>query len=513
MNGADIVCDALLAQGVDTWFANPGTSEMHLVGALDRRPEIRCVLGLAEGVVTGAADGYARMAGKPAATLLHCGPGLANGLANLHNARRAGTPIVNIVGDHATYHLRYDAPLTSDIESLARPMSAWVGRTTDIAEVASDIGAATRAATSTPGVATLIMPANIAWTEATASAPESPAPQPATFDPAAIERAAAALSQTERAVLLMSGKALTETGLAIAAGICAMTGARMLAGVANGRVERGAGRFPIDALPYLVDAAMPALAGTEVLITIGAPDPVAFFAYPGKPSLLTPEGCEIIGLAGLGDDIVAALVALADRLGAAPAEPSPPLPLPPMPEPGPLTDTALSAIIARALPVDAIVCDESITSLRQFWNMSKGAPRHDYLQLTGGAIGAGIPLAVGAAVACPGRPVFCLQADGSAMYTCQGLWTQAREQLDVVTIILANRRYAVLHMEMRNVGVDKPGPNAQRMLDLDQPAIDWVSLAQGMGVPAARADTVEAFAALLDQAKAQRGPFLIEAVI
>ncbi|WP_185983779.1 acetolactate synthase large subunit [Aureimonas mangrovi] len=515
MNGADSLCDTLLANGVDVCFANPGTSEMHFVAALDRKPQMRCVLGLFEGGVTGAADGYARMADRPAATLLHCGPGLANGLANLHNARRARTPMINVVGDHATYHLVHDAPLTSDIESLARPMSQWVGRAERAQDVAPHAAEAYEAAMATPGVSTLILPADAAWGDV---APET---QPVVAGPivkhavnsAAINAAAAALRSGRRTRLLLGGLALRADALEIAGRIAAATGARLLAPMSNGRIERGAGRVPLERVPYPIDISLVALADIECLVTVGASVPVAFFAYPGKPGRLIPDGAEVVEMGAPGDDLLAALEALADELGA-----TGPAILAKAPEAQNVTDGALTVenlniLLAGAIPENAIVCDESVSSGRQFFAMSQGAPRHDYLQLTGGAIGIGIPLAAGAAVACPDRKVLLLQADGSGMYTCQALWTHARENLDVVTVIFSNRAYAILQGEMRNVGVNHFGENARRMLDIDRPALDWVSLSRGMGVEAGRAETVSAFRKLLTEALSRRGPFLIEAVL
>ena len=179
MNGAESLVRTLVAGGVDVCFSNPGTSEMHFVAALDRVEGMRCVLGLFEGVVTGAADGYFRMKGTPASTLLHLGPGLANGLANLHNAKKANSGIVNIVGQHATHHIGYNAPLTSDIEGLARPMSAWVRTSPDAKSVSADGAAAIAAARSAPPqIATLILPADTAWNEADGIA-AGPGGQPA----------------------------------------------------------------------------------------------------------------------------------------------------------------------------------------------------------------------------------------------------------------------------------------------------------------------------------------------
>ncbi|MBZ4689230.1 MAG: thiamine pyrophosphate enzyme domain protein TPP-binding protein [Cereibacter sp.] len=514
MNGADILCETLLANGIDTCFANPGTSEMHFVAALDRQPRMRCVLGLFEGVVTGAADGYARMADKPAVTLLHLGPGLANGLANLHNARRARVPMVNVVGDHATYHLVHDAPLTSDIEGLAWPMSHWVGR----AETADTVGPrceeAILAARSGAGnIATLILPADAAWTEATMPPPVIVSPPAlAAPDAAQVRRAAEALRNSKSTTILVTGAALRAAQTELLDRIAQKTGARLMAQQANGRMQRGAGRVALDRVPYVIDQALECFAATEQLILIGAKAPVGFFAYPGKPGSMLPETCAVLELAAPDDDLAAAITALAEEVGTAPAPRLTTRLSPDLPG-GALTPDAIALALARAMPENAIVCDESITSGRDFFRMTHGAAPHDFLQLTGGAIGDGIPMGTGAAVACPDRKVIGLQADGSGMYTVQGLWTQARERLDVLTIVFANRRYQILHGELLNVGAGPAGENARRMLDLDDPALDWVQMAGAMGLEAARADTVERFDDLLRQALARKGPFLIEAVI
>lgn len=518
MNGADSLCDTLLANDVDVCFANPGTSEMHFVAALDRKPRMRCVLGLFEGVVTGAADGYARMADRPAATLLHLGPGLGNGLANLHNAKRANTPMVNIVGDHATYHAQYDAPLTSDIEGLAAPMSNWVRRTATGAEVARDAAEAVRVARGRPGrIATLILPADAAWTELsadTAPAQAGPLPEPGRIEADAVRAAARAIRSGEPVMLMLGGMALRARALDAAGRIARATGVRLSAEVSNSRIERGATRVPIERLPYPVDMAVAALKDVRYLIRVGARTPVAFFAYPGKPSLLLPPGAADIELADASQDPTHALEWLADELGIAPDAPKlAPPPVPEAPVSGRLDGDAVSAVLARMLPEHAIVCDESITQGRLFPKLSLAAPPHDYLQLTGGAIGIGLPLATGAAIACPQRKVITLQADGSGMYTLQAIWTQAREGLDCLTIILANRSYATLHGEMKNVGVADPGRNARRMLELDEPALDWVQLARGMGAQAERADTIEGFTKALARGLAARGPYVIEALI
>ncbi len=514
MNGADRLCDTLLVNGIDVCFANPGTSEMHFVAALDRKPAMRCVLGLFEGVATGAADGYGRMAGKPAATLLHTGPGLANGLANLHNARRARTPIVNIVGDHASYHLAFDAPLTSDVDGLARSMSHVVRRIHGAEDVGPGAEAVIRAARETPGIATLILPADSAWGPV-ADAPVAPVTiaAPALIEEAVIAEIAAAIGAAGgKAGILLAGTAAQGEALAAAGRIAEKTGARLFAEVLNGRSARGGDRTPLERIPYPIDQARAALADLSLFILVGAREPVAFFGYPGKPSRLLPDACRIATLAGVGENMTDALERVADRLGARTALAAPAWAPSALPT-GKLTEDAVSVITAAFLPEEAIVCDEGLTSGRRFYALSEGGPRHDYMMCTGGAIGIGIPLSVGAAIACPDRKVVTLQADGSGMYTLQGLWTAAREQLDIVVIVFANRAYAILRAEMRNVGIDQFGHNAERMLRLDGPALDWVQLAGGMGVEAARAETAERFAELFRAALGRKGPFLIEAVI
>ncbi|TPN76849.1 acetolactate synthase large subunit [Mesorhizobium sp. CU2] len=517
MNGADVLCDVLLANDVNVCFANPGTSEMHFVAALDRKPEMRCVLGLAEGVVTGAADGYARMTDRPAATLLHTGPGLANGLANMHNARRARVPMINIVGDHASYHLALDAPLTSDIEGLAAPMSNWVRRIAGPADIAPAAQEAIRASLTPPSVTTLILPADAAWGEASPvrlAKVDLPAPPAVNMD-AVREIAEAVRGASGRVGMIVRGQAARADALEIAGQIAQARGVRLFSEVLIARIQRGRGRVAPTRIPYPIDAARALLADIDVLILIGAREPVAFFAYPGKPGRLVQDGCEIMTLAAHGEDLKAALAALRDELGIKPSQhfaaasifPDEPTPS------GKLTDDAMALSVARKLPDNAIVCDEAVTSARRYFALSAFAAPHDYMMGTGGSIGGGIPMATGAAIACPGRKVVNLEADGSGMYTVQGLWTQAREKLDVVSIVFSNRTYAILHGEMRNVGVNSIGENARRMLDLDQPALDWVALANGMGVEAARADTCERFDALLDSAMSRPGPFLIEAVI
>jgi acetolactate synthase-1/2/3 large subunit len=521
MNGADRLCDVLLANGVDVCFANPGTSEMHFVAALDRKPQMRCVLGLFEGVVTGAADGYGRMAGKPAATLLHTGPGLANGLANLHNARRARTPMINVVGDHASYHLGNDAPLTADIESLARPMSHYVRRIADARDVGPAVEQALAAALGLPGVATLILPGDAAWSEvADAAIPAIPRPRPARVAADGVDEIAGllrgALASGRRPALLLAGGALRAGPLQAAGRIAEARGIRLVAEFSNSRVERGAGRVAIDKIPYVVDAALSFLRDIDLLVLVGSQVPVGFFAYPGKPGRLIRDDCRVVTLARPGEDLPAALADLADALDVPTGAPLPSPREAPALQPGDLgalTPDAVCRIVAARLPENAILVDEAVSGGRLLYPLSHAAAPHDYLQLTGGAIGVGIPLAAGAAIACPDRKVVAVQADGSGMYTVQGLWTQAREALDVVTVILANRAYAILQGEMRGVGVTQVGRNADRMLRIDEPTLDWVGLARSMGVPGTRVTTGEDLLRALAGALAGQGPFLIEAVV
>jgi len=513
MNGAESLVRTLLAHGIDTCFANPGTSEMHFVAALDQVPGMHCVLGLFEGVVTGAADGYARIAGKPAATLLHCGPGLANGLANLHNARRAHVPILNIVGDHATYHRPLDAPLTADTEGWARPVSAWTRTGTRAETVGADAAAAIQAAMTAPGgIATLILPSDVSWDEGGVVGTVQDVPPAPAVDQSAVDAAAAALRRGEKTVLLLADGALRAGPLATAHRIAAATGARIMAPTSNARVERGRGRHPVERVPYVIEHAIAALKDVKHLILVGAAAPVGFFAYPGKPGMMQPADAAIHVLARPEQDLAEALTRLADTLKAPAAVPAPDLPRPELPGAGAINPENVAQVVAALLPDDAIVVDESISYGRAFLARTAASGPHDWLQLTGGAIGAGLPLATGAAIAGRGRRVVTLQADGSALYTVQALWTQAREKLDVTTVILSNRKYAILLHELANVGAN-PGRTALDMLDLGNPSIDWTHVATGFGVEAAQADKLERLADLLAMANKRPGPFLIELLI
>ncbi len=513
MNGAQALIRTLVACGVDVCFTNPGTSEMHFVAALDDVPEMRGVLALFEGVATGAADGYGRMAERPAATLLHLGPGLGNGLANLHNARRARTPIVNIVGDHALDHQRYDAQLQSDIETVARNVSTWIRSSSSSGEAGADAAEAVAAATGPPGrIATLVLPADVSWNEGAEPAPPRPPTGAAAPDPAALDAVATALRSGESAALLVGGRAFRGRALVDAARIAAGTGAKLLGETFPARMERGAGRPTVERLAYLAEFAVMQMAGLRHLVLVDAPSPVSFFAYPDKASDLVPDGCTVHTLAAADGDIDGALALLAEALGVddeapvqAPSRPAPPA--------GALTADTVAQALGALLPEDAIVSDESNTSGLFAPGHTAGCPPHDWLTLTGGAIGQGLPVALGAAVACPDRPVIALQADGSAMYTLQALWTMAREGLDVTVVLYDNQSYSVLNMELDRVGGGEAGPVARSLFDLSDPAIDFVALAEGLGVPASRAETAEAFTEQLAAALATRGPALVQAVV
>ncbi len=514
MNGAESLVGTLAKGGIDTCFTNPGTSEMHIVAALDREPQLRCVLGLFEGVVTGAADGYARMTGKPACTLLHLGPGLANGLANLHNANRAHVPIVNIVGQHATHHLPYDAPLTTNIEGIARPCSKWLRTSRATSEIGRDAADTIVAAHTPPGlIATLIVPADVAWSEggSIATIPAlTRASMPAT---ATIERAVAMLQSGAPTAILLAGNALYGEGLMVAGRIASATGAKLFAPYPFTRIGRGAGSAIVERLPYVLEQAVAELKEFHQLILVAAAPPVAYFASQGKNSVLTPPECQIHVLVSPGEDCAGALDALAAALplrGTRSLTEKAERPLAPE---GEITLPGLAAAVGALLPENAIVVDESMTSGRGIMTATRGCPPHDFLANTGGSIGIAMPLAVGAAVASPGRRVLCLSADGSGMYTTQALWTMAREGLNVTTVIFANRDYAVLKREFSNLGIGKPGPGALNMFEIGRPDLDWVSLAKGMGVPGARVTTLEAFAKSLRAGFEGAGPTLIEVVL
>ncbi len=514
MNGAESLVRTLVGGGVNVCFTNPGTSEMHFVAALDKVDGMRCVLALFEGVVTGAADGYWRMAGSPAATLLHLGPGLGNGLANLHNAKKASAGVVNIVGEHATHHIQYDAPLTADIEGIARPVSHWVKTSTDSKAVAVDGAQAIAQASTPPGqIATLILPGDTAWNLGGEVATVPAISTRAKTSEAAVKAVADVLAQGEGTMLLLAGEGVKERGLALAGAIAKKTGARILAQGSNAVLQRGAGRVPVERVPFPVPQAVQLLKDVQRMILVGAKAPVAFFGYPDRPSILTQEGCTFHPLTTLAEDSVDALERLADMVGAKVADAPVQQPFTPGMPSGTLDPEKIAAVLGNLIPENAIVVDESVTTGRGFYPLTAGAPPHDWLQNMGGSIGYGMPVAIGAAIACPDRKVLALVGDGSGMYTVQALWTMAREGLDITVVIWANRTYQILKGEFNNVGAGSPGHKARDMLDIDRPDLDWVSMAQGMGVPATRVNDCAGLTAQIQRGLSTEGPTLIEAVL
>lgn len=512
MNGAETLVATLVDQGVDICFANPGTSEMHFLAALGENPHMRSVLCLFEGVATGAADGWYRMKDRPASTLLHLGPGLANGLGNIHNAKRASSGMVNIIGEHSTSHLKYDPPLTSDIEGLARPLSHWVRRVDSSSTIAWDAAQAVANASAHPGqIATLIVPGDASWKEAG----EPVLPPKAEIKrkapgAARIEHVAKVLRSGEPTLIILANRATRGLALERAGQVAAATGARLGSQFFTARIERGAGRVPIERIPYAVAQASAFLKDFKHIVTVETGEPVAFFSYPDKPSLLKSEGTQVHPLVEADEDSALAFEMLLQALAATKTSPrlqervKTPVPT------GALNPTSVAHALAAALPEHCILVDESLTTGRESMGHTMGALPHDLINNLGGSIGYATPVATGAALACPDRRVFCMVGDGSAMYTIQSLWTQARENLNVTTIIFANNSYAILKTEYANMGAGSPGPRALSMIDIDRPRIDWLAMARSMGVPGVAVDTAEAFHKAMIDSTREPGPSLIE---
>ncbi|MDJ0921477.1 MAG: acetolactate synthase large subunit [Henriciella sp.] len=512
LTGAQALVATLADNGVGACFANPGTSEMHLVTALDGEPRIRSVLCLFEGVATGAADGYARVTGLPAMTLLHLGAGYLNAGANIHNAGRANTPMINVIGDHAVPHLKYDAPLTSDILGLAAPNSAWIksaDKVADTGKLASEAFAASFG--PKPAPVSLILPADSAWEQGGIKGPKVTPPSLRRVSDAQIEAACEAIKAAERPVLLINGTALGATGLAAAARLKA-AGVRVMTDTFYPKMRRGAGIFAPERMQYFAEGAMADLEGSDLMLVAGTSLPVAFFSYPGKPSLLVPEGCQTFDLGSAETDSADTLTRLADALNAAASAPMAELSLPDQPT-GELTAATVGQSLARHLPENALVSDDGVSNGLMSYLPTQNAQPHDWMMLTGGAIGLGMPLALGAAIAAPDRKVICLSGDGAGMYTNQALWSMAREKADVTTIVFVNHSYRILNIELYRTGAGNPGPTAKDMLSIGGPDIDWVALSQSMGVPAIEATTAEAFDKALEQAISAPGPRLIAAIV
>ena len=515
MNGAKALLETLADCGIEFCIANPGTSEMHLVQALDGVPRMKSVLALFEGVCTGAADGIGRMTGKPAATLLHLGPGLANGIANLHNARRANSPMVNIVGNHPHYHLGFDAPLTSDIETLARNFSCWVKSCSTSGSLAQDGADAVSASLRSHGgsqgqISTLIMGADAAWGESPGPVKPNPPPARAKVDEQAISASAEVLGNGQSTALLLEHHAATPPALEAAGRIAAKTGCRLLNSTFPGRVDGGPGRIAVERLPYFPEQVLAETAGIKQLILAGGQAPASFFAYQGVPGRLLPDTCTVSRLSAVEEDAIDALERLAERLGAekeaAKRFERRELALPE----GPLSTRNIIQAIAATMPEEVIVCTDSGGGNAAYPYCQRTAP-NSWLSLTGGAIGQGGPVATGAALACPDRPVLALLGDGGAAYTNQSFWTQAREGLNVTTLIFANRSYNILNVEYARLGIDKAGEIAASLFNIGKPEINWVAMAAGFGVPGAAADNAEELAAALQRGYREPGPFLIQA--
>lgn len=515
MNGATALINTLADCGVEYCIANPGTSEMHLVQALDAVPRIKSVLALFEGVCTGAADGIGRMTGIPAATLLHLGPGMANGIANLHNARRGNAPMINIVGNHPEFHIGFDAPLTSDIDTLARNFSSWIKSCSTSETLAQDgADAFTASLRQSPGsmgqIASLIMGADAAWGPSRGPARPNPIPQRACVEDRTIENIASILNKGGKTALLLEHQATEQAAMEAASRIASKTGCRLLNGTFPARVDGGPGRVKVERLPYFPEQLLAALEGTDHLILVGGEIPASFFAYRGIPGQLVPETCQVSRLAFIEEDCIDALQRLAERLGAAKeavtrfehkeiAKPS-----------GELDNRNIIQAIAATMPDDVIVCTDSGGGNAAF-PYCQNTARNSWLTLTGGAIGQGGPCATGAALACPDRPVLALLGDGGAAYTIQYLWTLAREGLNVTSVIFANNSYNILNVEYARLGVENPGDIARSLFDIGNPEIDWVAIAKGFGVPAARADSADELCKLLEDSYREPGPFLIQA--
>ncbi len=515
MNGATALIETLADCGIEYCIANPGTSEMHLVQALDSVPRMKSVLALFEGVCTGAADGIGRMTGKPAATLLHLGPGLANGIANLHNARRANTPMVNIVGNHPHYHIGFDAPLTSDIETLARNYSCWVKSCSTSNSLAQDGADAVSASLRSHGgslgqIATLIMGADAAWGESNGPAQSNSPPVRARINENTVEQIASLLENGKPSALLLEHHAVTPAALEAAGRIAAKTGCRLLNGTFPARVDGGPGRIAVERLPYFPEQVLAETGAIKQLVLAGGDAPASFFAYQGVPGRLIPDDCAVSRLTAIEEDAVDALERLAERVGAvtetARRFEHKDIPLPD----GPLSTRNIIQAIAATMPEEVIVCTDSGGGNAAYPYCQHTAP-NSWLSLTGGAIGQGGPVATGAALACPDRPVLALLGDGGAAYTNQSFWTQAREGLNVTTLIFANRTYNILNVEYSRLGITKTGEIAASLFDIGNPDIDWVKMSAGFGVPGAKADTADELVTLLQRGYREPGPFLIQA--
>jgi acetolactate synthase-1/2/3 large subunit len=509
MNGAELLLKTAIKAGIEVCFSNPGTTEMPLVNAFDKYPGIRPVLGLFEGVCTGAADGYARMAQKPAMTLLHLGPGFGNGIANLHNAKRAKTPLFNVVGEHASWHLPYDPLLAMDIEALAGSVSQWFHTVKDPEQIMSDTARAIVSAQK-GAISTLIVPCDYQWAEVEDGEITLPAPDKQPVDTEVIQTAADLLLSKRKCAVIIGGQAASEKGLATLARIKSAVSCDLYYETFPARIEQGAGYPDMYRIPYLPEMAIDLLKQYEIILCLGVREPVAFFGYQGMPSLFTSKTQEKLIIETRDESLLDALNSIAAIIKA-PDQANPEILSsynPPLIPSGPLDGAKAGQVVAALQPANAIVVEEAITNGFVYHLVTNNIRPFTMLTLTGGSIGQGPACAAGAAIACPDRPVINYQADGSAMYTVQSLWTQTRENLNVTTLICSNRSYDILNMEMTRSGNTSPGVNAKRMTDLT--GIDWVKLGEAQGVPSVSVNTCEALADAMEKALAEEGPHLIE---
>lgn len=516
MTGAEMILKTAAEAGVEICFANPGTTELALVAAFDTVKNIRPILGLFEGVCTGAADGYARIKQKPAMTVLHLGPGLANGIANLHNARRARSPVLNIIGEHATWIRPYDPPLNMDIASLARTVSGFVKENISADQLSSDTAEAI-AASLYGRISTLIVPADyqseVCKTEEIARAPFSFH----AVDMEMIPHAVSMIQEAKKPALILGDRALRKEGLAAAAQIKAKTGCDLLMITFPAYFEAGAGLPVLNRIPYFPGQAQKFLARYDAFVQVGATEPAAFFGYADGVTSLLPEKAPRVRIDTEKQDAGLVLEALASMLGPAAGknEMHPVLAqyaLPARPA-GPLNAQKMCQAIAVLQPEQCIVVEEGVSSGAFYYAYSPYLKPYSHTTLTGGAIGMGMPLALGASLAAPDRQVINIQADGSAMYTLQALWSQAHEKAKVITVICSNHKYFTIELECLRAGYKTLGKEAKSLMSLTQPALDWVSLSRGMGVPAASVATAEAFITEFQKALKESGPYLIEAIL
>lgn len=510
MNGSECLVGTLINHGVDLLFTNPGTSEVGLLAEIGTSEQIRAVPVLFEGIAAGAADGYFRMTGCPAATMLHVGPGLANAWSALHNAAKARSGVVNIVGQLSEAHLEYESPLKSDLLALATSVSDVVRYPLSSARVGIDAHAAADAA-KRGKVATLVMANDVGWSDGAELATPPGAQNTdahGALDPAAMT----ALKQGPRTLFLLGGLALDVGAQRDAAAIASATGCSVMIEWANARCERG-GDLPSWArIPYPVDEAVRTLAAYDTIVLCGAAEPIAFFNYRNSPSRLAAPSARVIDLHAEGADVRLALGAARRALASDPARPCHP-PASRYTYGAPKSPDPVSAAIAAALPEDAIIVNEAITSASDLFAASAAAPRHTWLDNLGGSIGFALPAAIGAAIGAPGRRVIALCGDGSTMYSLQGLWTMARENLDITVLVFANRAYKILINELVQASDAHLNDRTFSLLQLDNPAIGWAKLSGSLGVDATRVHSFDQLKAALTLALDTQGPRLIEVVI